>query len=90
MGHPARRDPAPALNAFDQHLTARLAAIEAAGLHRELRRVDSVRGNRLSIAGVEYLDFSSNDYLGLARVAIGHLAAVGAVDRPRRHRVVGR
>ncbi|HEX5222439.1 MAG TPA: 8-amino-7-oxononanoate synthase [Verrucomicrobiae bacterium] len=54
------------MSLFDQELKARLNAIREQGLHRELRRVDSAQGPRIRIDGRELLNFSSNDYLGLA------------------------
>ena len=35
-------------------------------MYRELRRVDSAQGSRVKIGGRELINFSSNDYLGLA------------------------
>ncbi len=50
------RDPESELNELDQ-----------AGLRRQLRRIDSPQGVEISLAGSgEFLNFSSNDYLGLA------------------------
>jgi 8-amino-7-oxononanoate synthase len=54
------------VSAFEEELNARLAAIREAGLWRELRRVDSPQGTRVRIGRRELLNFSSNDYLGLA------------------------
>jgi 8-amino-7-oxononanoate synthase len=51
---------------FNQQLAADLDALREAGLLRELRRVDSVQGTRLTANGRSLLNFSSNDYLGLA------------------------
>ena len=51
---------------FDEELCARLAEIEAQNLRRVLRRIDSPQQARSIIAGREALNFSSNDYLGLA------------------------
>ena len=60
---------------FERHLADELEAIREAGLWRELRRVDSVEANRIKIEGREYLNFSSNDYLGLAgHPALGQAA----------------
>ncbi len=51
---------------FTTELQNRLADLRAQQLHRELRRVDSAQGSRLVINGQTLLNFSSNDYLGLA------------------------
>ena len=58
------------MNQFEQQLEEQLEQLRAAGLHRELRRVDSPQGPRVSIGGQSLINFSSNDYLGLA----GHIA----------------
>lgn len=66
---------------FERHLTDELEAIREAGLWRELRRIDSVEANRITIEGREYVNFSSNDYLGLAgHPALGQ-AAKEAVEK---------
>ncbi len=54
------------MSTFDPELKARLEAIREQGLLRELRRVDSPQGQRIRIGGRELINFSSNDYLGLA------------------------
>ncbi len=54
------------MNRFDAELTAQLDELRAAGLHRELRRLATSAGTRIEIAGCRLLNFSSNDYLGLA------------------------
>ncbi len=50
-----------------QHLAARTAERERAGLRRRLRAVEHARGTHITINGRELLAFCSNDYLGLAR-----------------------
>ena len=41
--------------------------LDQAGLRRHLRRIDSPQGVKIRLAGSgEFLNFSSNDYLGLA------------------------
>jgi len=69
------------VSAFDQELSQRLAAIRAQGLHRQLRRVDSAQSPRLEIAGRKLLNFSSNDYLGLANDPALKEAARRAVEQ---------
>ena len=51
---------------LDDDLNRRLAALREQGLYRELRRVDSPQSARITIGGKTFLNFSSNDYLGLA------------------------
>lgn len=69
------------MNAFERELAARLDAWRAAGLHRQLRRVDSAPGTRIEVAGRALLNFSSNDYLGLATHPALKAAAIRAVER---------
>lgn len=54
------------MSTLDAELKTRLAAIREQGLLRELRRVDSPQGPRIRIGGQDLINFSSNDYLGLA------------------------
>ncbi|MGO8838365.1 MAG: aminotransferase class I/II-fold pyridoxal phosphate-dependent enzyme [Limisphaerales bacterium] len=68
------------MNSFDKELDRRLTALREQGLLRELRRVDSPPGTRLQIGGRTLLNFSSNDYLGLANDATLKEAAVRAVE----------
>ncbi|MGN6369537.1 MAG: 8-amino-7-oxononanoate synthase [Phycisphaerae bacterium] len=49
-----------------QQLRTLLDERRSAGLHRQLRRVDSPSAPRVTIAGREYLQFCTNNYLGLA------------------------
>ena len=69
------------MNNFDRELTERLGALHAQGLHRELRRVDSPPGTRIQIGGRTLLNFSSNDYLGLANDPFLKEAAIQAVEK---------
>ncbi|NOS71500.1 MAG: 8-amino-7-oxononanoate synthase [Verrucomicrobia bacterium] len=66
---------------FDIELQNRLTAIREAGLFRELRQVDSPQGTRMEIAGRTFLNFSSNDYLGLANHPALKEAAIKAVEK---------
>src|SRR5580704_3136821 len=62
------------MNPFADELQLRLAARREKNLFRELRRVDSVAGSRIQMGGQSFLNFSSNDYLGLT----GHPALKSA------------
>src|SRR5580698_8829955 len=72
---------ATAMNSFTSELSRRLEKIREDGLYRELRRVDSPQSTRIRVAGRTLLNFSSNDYLGLANHPLLNEAAVKAVER---------
>jgi 8-amino-7-oxononanoate synthase len=69
------------VNSFDAELQQRLATIRAQGLLRELRRIDSPQGPRIEIGGRTFLNFSSNDYLGLANHPALKEAAIKATEK---------
>ncbi|MGB7767324.1 MAG: 8-amino-7-oxononanoate synthase [Verrucomicrobiia bacterium] len=69
------------MNHFDGELNERLDALRARGLFRELRRLDSPQGTRIQISGQTLLNFSSNDYLGLANDPRLKDAAIKAVEK---------
>ena len=66
---------------FDYELNQRLDALRTQGLYRELRRVDSSQGTHIQMGGRTFLNFSSNDYLGLANDPSLKEAAVRAVNK---------
>ena len=66
---------------FDKQLAIELSALREADLMRELRRVESVVGTRIRIGGYELVNFSSNDYLGLAQHPALKEAAVKAIGK---------
>jgi len=66
---------------FDHELNQRLAAIRGQGLYRELRRIETPQSPRLEIAGRTFINFSSNDYLGLANEPALKAAAIKAIER---------
>ena len=51
---------------FDEQLGRVLDEIRDAGLWRELREIESAQSARIKFGGREFINFSSNDYLGLA------------------------
>lgn len=57
---------AGAVSDFETQLAEDLARWRERGLGRVLAGLDSPQGPRVSLAGREYLNFSANDYLGLA------------------------
>jgi 8-amino-7-oxononanoate synthase len=69
------------MNPLDDELSQRLERLREQGLRRELRRVDSAQGPRIKIDGKTLLNFSSNDYLGLANHAALKEAAIKAVEK---------
>jgi 8-amino-7-oxononanoate synthase len=69
------------VNDFGSELKHRLDAIRGQKLFRELRRVDSAQGPRIEIGGRTFLNFSSNDYLGLANHPVLKEAAIKAIEQ---------
>ena len=65
----------------NDELGAELDRLRADGLYRQLRHVASPQGPHLVIDGREFLNFSSNDYLGLASDPVLKRAATEAIDR---------
>ena len=70
----------PMVNDMQQRLREELAGIDSAGLRRRLRQLDSAQGVRINLEGRELLNFSSNDYLGLANDPILKRAASKAIE----------
>ncbi|HZM03859.1 MAG TPA: aminotransferase class I/II-fold pyridoxal phosphate-dependent enzyme, partial [Candidatus Saccharimonadales bacterium] len=69
------------MNAFNEELISRLSDLRQQALYRELRRVDSPQSPHIEIGGRRFLNFSSNDYLGLANDPVLKDAAVAAVQK---------
>src|SRR5882724_5932700 len=65
---------------YDSIITE-LLRIEEAGLYRKLQRVESDQGPTLRLDGREVINFSSNNYLGLANHPALCKAAKEAIDR---------
>ena len=69
------------MDSLDAELNRRLREIQNEGLFRELHRVDSPQGPRIQIGGQTLLNFSSNDYLGLANHPLLKEATIKAVEQ---------
>ncbi len=69
------------MSAFTDELERRLDEIRAQGLLRELRRVESAQSTRIDVDGRTLLNFSSNDYLGLANHPALREAAIKAIEK---------
>jgi 8-amino-7-oxononanoate synthase len=70
-----------AVNDFNSELKDKLDAIREQNLFRALRRVDSPQSPKIRIDGRTFLNFSSNDYLGLANDDLLKAAAIGAIEK---------
>ncbi len=66
---------------LDDQLGAELEQLRADGLYRTLRTIASAQGPHIILDGREFLNFSSNDYLGLANDPLLKRAACDAVER---------
>jgi 8-amino-7-oxononanoate synthase len=69
------------VNEFNAAVNERLSAIREQGLYRRLRRLDSPQSPRIEVEGKRLLNFSSNDYLGLANEPAIKEAAIKAVEQ---------
>jgi len=66
---------------FETDLGERLGALKSQDLYRRLTRVDSAQSRVVEMDGRSLLNFSSNDYLGLASEPAVKEAAIHAVER---------
>jgi 8-amino-7-oxononanoate synthase len=66
---------------FETDLRERLQILQDQGLHRCLRPLDSPQGREIAINGRTLLNFSSNDYLGLAAHPALKEAAIRATEK---------
>ncbi|MDE2680966.1 MAG: 8-amino-7-oxononanoate synthase [Verrucomicrobiota bacterium] len=68
-------------DSFQEKLVGELAGIESADLRRTVREVASAQGAWIRLEGREVLNFSSNDYLGLANHSALKEAATAAIKK---------
>src|SRR4051794_40650561 len=66
---------------FERELARQLGSIKQDQLLRTLRPIDSAQGSHIEIGGRTYLNFSSNDYLGLANEPAVKEAAIRAIEQ---------
>ena len=69
------------MSMFNEELDRRLAEIRGKGLYRDIRCIDSPQSSHIHSRGTKYLNFSSNDYLGLANHSALKQAAIEAVEK---------
>ncbi len=69
------------MSTLDPELARRLDAIRKSGLYRELRRINSPQLPHTQVDGKTLLNFSSNDYLGLANHPVLKEAATRGIER---------
>ena len=69
------------MDLLDAELNQRLATLREQNLFREIHRVDTPQSPHIKIGGRTLLNFSSNDYLGLANDPILKEAAIKAVKK---------
>ena len=69
------------MSKFDEELATRLDAIRQRGLYRELRRINSPQLPHTQVDSKTLLNFSSNDYLGLANHPLLKEAATRGIER---------
>src|ERR1043166_322966 len=71
----------PPMSNLDEQLSVELEKLRTDGLNRTLRNVASAQGPRIVIDGCEFLNFSSNEYLGLANEPGLKRAGIEAVEK---------
>jgi 8-amino-7-oxononanoate synthase len=69
------------MSAFEKHLDEWLAEIRQNDLYRKIRKIDSPQATEVETDGRTVLNFSSNDYLGLANHPALKAAAIEAIER---------
>jgi glycine C-acetyltransferase/8-amino-7-oxononanoate synthase len=66
---------------LDDQLGGELEKLRADGLYRTLRTIASAQGPRITIDGRVFLNFSSNDYLGLANDPVLKRAGAAVMEK---------
>ena len=66
---------------FEDEMAGELAGIDSANLRRAVRELGSPQGPRVRLEGREVLNFSANDYLGLANHPALKEAATAAIGK---------
>src|SRR5215510_296870 len=69
------------MNALSSELTTRIQALREEGLFRQLRPIHSAQSPHIISNGQQLLNFSSNDYLGLANEQSLKEAAIRAIEK---------
>jgi 8-amino-7-oxononanoate synthase len=67
-------------NGSTWNISGELAALDAAGLRRRMRTIDGAQAVELVVDGRRVINFSSNNYLGLADSSLLREAAVRAME----------
>jgi 8-amino-7-oxononanoate synthase len=80
-GRVIRRRPPAVMNTFEYEMDLRLREIQEQNLYRKLRKVNSPQSLDIEIDGKTVLNFSSNDYLGLANHPALKAAAIQAIEK---------
>ena len=65
---------------FQEYLNEQLQQVDANSLRRRLAHLETAQGVEIRVDNKSYLNFSSNDYLGLAARSELKVAAVQAVN----------
>src|SRR5256885_7935372 len=78
--HSTAYTPRLMMSEFDEELAARLRAVREQGLYRELPRIHSPQLPHTQVDGKTLLNFSSNDYLGLANDPLLKEAAIKGIE----------
>ncbi len=68
------------VRAMSETFDEQLQALRARSIHRKLREIGTAQGPEVRIVGQQLVNFSSNEYLGLAADPILRQAAVAAIE----------